>query len=254
MRGEKEYDPINNRYKRWKLDKFSIGGVLTRRGTAGIDFKVQNQRTGVIIKIELKQSTQIKLTSAQFERFRFSLDTPKSVTRLCFIQQLASDPECAVKVLYLSPKFFQSLPQELFKLNYGNPNVVGLKWKEIEGYLEQNGENVLCNVIKGEFGSSGAWYKPILLEDAYDWIYLKLCKTLDEPLEELQKDYRYCPVSQPTSKKIKILILETLENSYRPIFVVEFVEIIKNRIPDLVSKIGGKCTLWGRWDIDILAA
>ncbi|NVM30591.1 MAG: hypothetical protein HWN65_17250 [Candidatus Helarchaeota archaeon] len=187
----------------WIINKFIAGGTLGKQGALGYDFEVQSQNSGVILKIEFKHHELLRFTPSQLERFRMCVDTQKSVTRLCYIQPYSRKiPGFARKVLYLSPKFLQSLPNNFFVTQ--DLTHINLKWQGLDEYLMQNKENTLFEVVKGEFGTLGVKYKPIPMSQAYDWLYRKLCTTLENPLEDCRNIFSNFSSKQSRDEDDKI--------------------------------------------------
>lgn len=219
----------------WYIKRWASGGSRSGRTAYGIDFIIQNQQTGVEIEIEVKETASPHFTYAQRRKFLDEKDMPKTAIRLCVIHP-SNTQDYVVKVCYWSPNFFKTIP--LDEERWKNPSFFEdtvFRWAGLGDCVKQNMENTLFNLISGDFGYWGARYELMPLENAYDWIYRKLIATIQNPLEDSNKKYVQCARVASFPDMIKEVLMEVLNESYRPLYVSDFLPTVQENFPEEVS-------------------
>lgn len=226
FRGEKE--------GYWVVDRFTAGGTRSERTALGIDFEIQSQETGIVIKIEYKAHVNLILTPAQCLRFFSTCDFPKSKLRLCGIVPINNNNQYASRAFYWSPKFLRSLPSDSFKdLTRAQQYGIFPKefyWRGLGPCMSQNRNYILYQLVSGKLGDHGAQYRHIPLKEAYNWLYERLIDTITG-LEKEEQEYSIYNLDSTVSSEIKGIILKTFQNSYRPLYTNEFEPGIQSNSP-----------------------
>jgi len=217
----------------WKVYRWVAGGDMTRTRAYGLDFIIQSQSTGVVILIELKSHLNIFVTESQWFQFQELDDLPKTIRRLCvFIP--SKDSNYITKVFYWSPNFFKSIPLDAF----GEPTVNkerNLRLRGLGPLIEQNMYNCLFEITAGEFGDAGVEYRPISMEEAHEWVYKKQIEDILDPSKEARRVYQAHPLRPPLHQRVIAMLLEVLEESYRPLYVEDFTQFYEKAFPKYLS-------------------
>lgn len=228
----------------WAVDRFIVGGSLAARTVYGADFLIYNMGGGALW-LEYKHSDSLILTNAQLSRFLHSIDTSYVATRLCGAVS-SKGSEGNKIVVYWTPKFIASLPQESITplgdrqhyIHFGGLEAcirdhTFTRWQKEStvNELTKMPNLTIFRMLGGWIGSFGAKYDRIPQDATFKILLEKLRYTITHLDEDAYNFYPPCKIIVPEERLARQRIDERLEqlvgDAYRPLYVVDVVKILE---------------------------
>ncbi|NVM29169.1 MAG: hypothetical protein HWN65_10030 [Candidatus Helarchaeota archaeon] len=243
--------------KWWKVDLSISGGSRINRSAMGADFLIHRMGGGALW-IEFKRNSEFGFTYDQLTRFRKSVDSKEVATRFIGLIPSQKDKALNTQLYFWTPAFFRMIPPESFKITEKAEKGVskgkeGLVLEGLEDFIVNNSFTLrpseksfpissdimqelqeipnlsLFNVLKGRAFWYGVLYEEFDWDVAAEILIEKLRSTLNNLDEDIiwQRGNPYImgkkvvPFRVIAEPKIMTLILNEINNSYRPLYPAE---------------------------------